>query len=335
MKKTLFTLCSAVMLTLALAPQANAREQIRGVGSSTVYPFLTVVAEEFKMATNMRTPIIESTGTGGGFKLFCEGVGEKYPDITGASRPVKDSEKELCAKNGIKDLKEFKIGLDAIVFANSVQGPKFSLKEEQIFLALARQVPKDGKLVANPYTNWKQIDASLPDEPIEVYGPPPTSGTRDAFVEMVMERKCEKMPEFVAAYADEKERKKQCGLIREDGAYVESGENDNLIVQKLASNTKALGIFGYSFLEQNGDKVQGAEIDGVKPSFDTVVQNRYPVSRPLFVYVKGEHMEVVKGMKDFISELVSENAIGEQGYLTFKGLVPLKKDERAAQRAKL
>lgn len=326
-------LISTVMILANAIGTAEAREQIRGVGSSTVYPFLTVVSEEFKVATNMRTPIIESTGTGGGFKLFCEGVGSKYPDITGASRLIKDSERELCAKNGAKDLAEIKIGLDAIVLANSIQGPKFSLTEVQVFNALARQVPKDGKLVANPYKNWNDIDPSLPAEPIEVYGPPPTSGTRDAFVELVLEKKCEKMPEFKAAFPDDAERKKNCGLIREDGIYVESGENDNLIIQKLASNPKAMGIFGYSFLEQNSDKVQGSEVDGVKPSFDTVVQNKYPISRPLFVYAKREHLPITNGLKEFLQELTSENAIGEQGYLTFKGLVPLKKEEREKQRS--
>lgn len=323
---------AAALVLMGSATAAEARDQIRAVGSSTVYPFVTVVAEKFGKA-GFKTPIVESTGTGGGFKLFCAGAGEDSPDISNASRAIKSSEVELCKKNGVNNPIEVKIGFDGIVLANAVKAPTAVIKREQIFLGLARQVPVGGKLVNNPYKNWKEIDASLPDEAIEVYGPPPTSGTRDAFVELVMVEGCKKFKEFETAIADEKEREKACGLIREDGKYIEAGENDNLIIQKLVSNPVAFGIFGYSFLEQNADKVKGATIDGVAPTFDNIASAAYKVSRPLFVYVKREHLGTVKGLKEFATELASTKAIGDDGYLVAKGLIPLPADELKAVQA--
>lgn len=312
-----------------------AGDQIRIVGSSTVYPFTTVVAEEFGRSGNFKSPIVESTGTGGGFKLFCGGAGADFPDVANASRAIKDSEKELCAKNGVKDITEIKIGYDGIVIANKAKSLQYNLTKQQIFLALARKVPSGGKLVDNKYKTWNEIDKSLPAKKIEIYGPPPTSGTRDAFVEMVMDEACEKIQEFVTAYPDNNERKKNCQLIREDGAYIESGENDNLIVQKLINNPDALGIFGYSFLEENENQIHGSLIGGTEPSFDNISSGKYAISRPLYVYVKNANYGVTKGLSDFVKEYISDKALGATGYLSFKGLIPMKPEELKELQAKV
>jgi phosphate transport system substrate-binding protein len=305
-----------------------ARDQINIVGSSTVYPFVTVVAEKFGYRKEFKTPIVESTGTGGGLKLFCSGVGDNTPDFANASRQIKASEISLCKKNGVKKIQEIKIGYDGIVIANSKSSQTYNLKTEQIFLALARKVPSKGKLVDNFYKSWNQIDSRLPNQEIEVYGPPPTSGTRDAFVEIVMENACKKFPEFAANIKDEQIRKKKCHLLREDGAFVEMGENDNIIVQKLIANKDALGIFGYSFLEENLGRVKGAAVNSVEPSFENIADGSYPVSRSLYIYAKGDHFSSITGMQEFIAELTSERAGGQDGYLSFKGLIPLKAGEK-------
>lgn len=320
---------------LSIPSISEARDQIRVVGSSTVYPFTTVAAEEFGTKTDFRTPIVESTGTGGGMKLFCSGVGDNYPDVTNASREIKDSEVKLCAKNGVKDVVEVKIGFDGIALANSTSSEFYDLTIEQLFKALAKKVPVNGKLVDNPYKRWNEISAELPDKAIEVYGPPPTSGTRDAFVETVMERACSTFPEYAAAFPNEKDRKKECHLIREDGVYIESGENDNLIVQKLKNNVNALGLFGFSFLEQNIGEVQGSKINGVEPTFENIADGSYPVARSLFVYGKKEHIATVKGLKEFLIEIASDDAVGDEGYLSMKGLIPLPTAERDVVRKKL
>ena len=318
-------LSAAAVALLASTGEAAARDQIRVVGSSTVYPFSTTVAEQFGNKTDHPAPVVESTGSGGGLKLFCEGVGEDTPDITNASRRIKESEIENCAQNGVDEITEVKIGFDGIVLANSVNGPKADFTREQLFQALAAKVPQDGQMVANPYRNWSEIDPSLPDEKIEVLGPPPTSGTRDAFVELVMEHGCEQFPEIEAL--DEDAKKAACGTVREDGAYVEAGENDNLIVQKLEANASSYGIFGYSYLEQNQDKIQAAKVEGEAPTFDNIASGAYPVSRSLYFYVKNAHVDVIPGMKDYIAEFTSEDAVGEYGYLADKGLIPLPEDE--------
>ncbi|MGB4106264.1 MAG: substrate-binding domain-containing protein [Alphaproteobacteria bacterium] len=307
--------------------QAQAGEQIHIVGSSTVYPFATTIAEEFGKTTENASPIVESTGTGGGLKLFCGGVGDTFPDIANASRAIKDSERKLCAENGVKDITEIKIGFDGIVLANARKSPVFDLTKDQIFAALAKQVVVEGKLVDNPYKMWNEIDPTLPAVKIEVYGPPTTSGTRDAFVELVMEKACADKDAFKAIWTDEDERKKNCHLMREDGAFIEAGENDNLIVQKLKSNPDALGIFGYSFLEENEDSVHGSKVGGIAPAFETIADGSYPVSRALFMYVKDAHVSVTAGLDAFIQEAVSEKAAGPEGYLAAKGLIPLPGDE--------
>ncbi|MEO1197605.1 MAG: PstS family phosphate ABC transporter substrate-binding protein [Pseudomonadota bacterium] len=316
----------AVAGALAASP-ASARDTIQIVGSSTVFPFATAVAERFGQVSGFSAPVVESTGSGGGLKLFCTGVGVDHPDITNASRRIKASEFEDCTANGIT-ITEIKVGFDGIVLANSKEGPTLDLTLEQIFLALAAEIPVNGELVANPNETWADVDPSLPAENIEVLGPPPTSGTRDAFVELVMEEACELIPGAEeAGLVDD-----ACASIREDGAFVEAGENDNLIVAKLEANPAAVGIFGYSFLEENLDKVQGASIDGVAPGFEVISTGDYPVSRSLFFYVKREHVGVIPGLQEFVLEFVSDAATGDEGYLLDKGLIPLPAEEHEAMK---
>jgi phosphate transport system substrate-binding protein len=322
-------------LALSAAALAQApRDYIYIVGSSTVYPFATVVAEQFGERSGFKTPKIESTGTGGGMKLFCAGLGVEHPDIADASRRIKPSEIETCAKNGVKDIVEIKIGYDGIVIANSKAAPRLQLTRRDLYLALAKRVPdpKGGaEPVTNPYRTWKEVDAKLPDSPIEVLGPPPTSGTRDAFAELVMETGCTEFPANAALKEkDEGAFQVLCQSLREDGKYIEAGENDNLIVQKLESNPKAMGIFGFSFLEQNEDKVQGSIVDGVAPSFESIADSSYAVSRPLFFYVKKAHVGVIPGLKEYIAEFTRESTWGPEGYLADRGLIPMPDAERAA-----
>jgi phosphate transport system substrate-binding protein len=333
--KRLFSLAVACVALQGFGtPAFAAREEIRVVGSSTVFPFIAAVAEDFGKK-GRKTPVIESTGTGGGMKLFCGGVGDKHPDVSGASRAITASETARCTENGVTQVLEVPLGYDGIVLASSKEGAKFTLTDRQLFLALAKQVPAKGKLIANPFKRWNQIAPTLPNQPILVYGPPPTSGTRDAFVELLMHKACEKLPVFVSLYADAKERQHACQMLREDGVFVEAGENDNLIIQKLLANSHALGIFGYSFLEQNRSTIQAASVNGSLPDFDTIADGSYPIARPLYVYVKQEHMKTVPGLADFARALVSDAAVGEEGYLLDKGLVPLPADQLTAIRAKL
>ncbi len=333
MQKFALTLAAASLLVAAAVPaQAAGRDYITVVGSSTVYPFTTTVAEQFGKSTKFKTPKVESTGTGGGFKLFCAGNGVDTPDITNASRAIKSSEVETCAKNGVTQIVEVKVGYDGIVLANSKKAEPMKLSRKDIFLALAKEVPnpEGGEgLVANPYKTWKDVNANLPAEKIEVLGPPPTSGTRDAFVEMVMDHACtEFAPIKALKSSDEKKFKAVCQTVREDGAYIEAGENDNLIVQKLEANPKSIGIFGFSFLDQNADKIQSAEVDGQTADFKSIADGKYPVSRPLFFYVKKDHVGQIPGIAEFLAEFTSERAWGEDGYLSEKGLIPMPKEER-------
>ena len=327
----LIAVLSLIMLFPEYVHALKARDYISIVGSSTVYPFATVVAEQFGKTTKFKTPKIESTGTGGGMKLFCSGVGVQHPDIANASRRMKKSECQTCAKNGVKDIIELKVGYDGIVMANDKSAPEMKISLKEIYLALAKEVPnpKAGdKLIPNPYKKWNEINASLPDEKIEVLGPPPTSGTRDAFVEMAMEGGCKHFDMIKALKdTDEAKFKVVCHTIREDGTFVEAGENDNLIVQKLQANPNAFGIFGFSFLDMNTDKIKGAMIDGVAPDFDNIASGKYPISRSLYIYVKKAHLDVIPGIKEYISEFISEKASGEEGYLSDRGLIPMSKEE--------
>jgi phosphate transport system substrate-binding protein len=318
-------LLAASLLALS-ASTAYARDQIRVVGSSTVYPFATAVAEEFAKSTGMKTPIVESTGTGGGMKLFCAGVGEDTPDFVNASRKMKRAEFDTCKQNGVNEIVEFRIGYDGLTIASSLTGPDLALTRKEIFQALAKQVPdKDGKLVDNPYKMWNEVDPSLPVTKIEVLGPPPTSGTRDSFAELFLKKGAVEFETLAALeQADATAFEPIWKTIRTDGAYVEAGENDNLIVQKITANPQAVGIFGYSFLEQNKGKIKAASIDGDMPTYDAILNGNYKGSRVLYVYAKKEHLGMVPGMLEFLTEFTSAKAIGEDGYLLDKGLVALK-----------
>jgi phosphate transport system substrate-binding protein len=295
-----------------------------------VFPFATTVAERFGKSTGFKTPIVESTGSGGGLKLFCAGTGSNTPDITNASRRIKASEVALCAENGVSEIVEALIGFDGIVLANSVTAPLMDLSLRDIFLALAKEVPDDdGGTRPNPYETWNQINPALPEIKIEVLGPPPTSGTRDAFAELAMEGGC-KTFDWVKALKklDKSANKSLCHTVREDGAYIEAGENDNLIVLKLLANPDAMGIFGYSFLEQNSDVLQGSVVNDVAPEFEEIAAEKYPIARSLYFYVKKAHVGVVPGLDEFLSEFTSEEAWGDDGYLADKGLIPLPAEER-------
>lgn len=332
MNKTLIAV-AVTAVAASFATQAMARDTISIVGSSTVFPFSTTVAENFGRTTSFKTPKVESTGTGGGMKLFCAGVGVNHPDITNASRGMKASEFENCVANGVKEIVEVKIGFDGIAIANSKAAPELDLTLKDIFLALAKDVPDpkggDG-LVANPYKTWKEVNPALPDAKIEVLGPPPTSGTRDAFVELAMEGGCNQFDSIKAMKKeDEKKHKAVCHGVREDGAFIEAGENDNLIVQKLVANPNALGIFGFSFLDQNTDKIQGAKINGVSPTYETISSGDYPVSRSIYFYVKKAHVGTIPGIAEFVKEFTSDAAWGPEGYLADKGLISLPDADRA------
>ena len=332
-------LTSSLVVAAAVGSAAYAqagRDYISIVGSSTVYPFTTTVAEQFGKGGKFKTPKVESSGTGGGIKLFCDGVGAQFPDIANASRAIKPSEVDACTKAGVKDIIEVKIGFDGIAIANSKKSPLFKLTRRDLYLALAKTVPDPDNtqsLIANPYKTWNQVNKSLPADKIEVLGPPPTSGTRDAFAELVMDAGCSTFANIKALKdTDEARFKKVCQSVREDGAYIEAGENDNLIVQKLGANPKALGVFGYSYLDANISQIQGSVIDGVPPTFESIASGRYPVSRPLFFYVKKAHIGVIPGINEFLAEYLSPRAMGADGYLAGKGLVPLPAAEQVKVR---
>lgn len=322
----------AAVATVALTANAEARDQIRIVGSSTVYPFATTVAEQFGKTSGFKTPVVESTGTGGGFKLFCAGADENTPDVTNASRRVTKSEIDACAANGVKDITEIVIGFDGIVIANAKSGPTYALTKEQIFKALAKTVPVGGKLVPNPYKKWSDVDPSLPGEAIVVFGPASNHGTRDALNELVMDEACVQFPEIKALAGDAK--KVACDAIREDGAFIEVSEDYNLTLQKLLSQPHAVGVLTFSYIDQNGDKIKAATIDGQTATYENIATSKYPVSRPLFFYVKKSHVGVIPGIKEFIAEFTSEKAWGKSGYLADKGLIAMPDDQRKAEAAK-
>lgn len=363
MKKFIVNAVAIAVLGGVTSAQAANRDSVSIVGSSTVYPFATVVAERFGRSTKFKTPKIESTGSGGGLKLFCKGVGANTPDITNASRRIKKSEYDSCQSNGVTDIVEVLVGYDGIAIANSRKAPQFKLSLKDLYMALAKDVPgADGKLIPNPNKTWKDVNPSLPATKIEVLGPPPTSGTRDAFAELALGGGAQAIPDIKTLrglQADQVDEIKamiaKLGMpsgvydalvqqkgkapkgkdvfktvayaVREDGAYIEAGENDNLIVQKLEANSNALGIFGFSFLEENGDKVQGSQIDGVVPGFDSISSGDYPVSRPLYFYIKKAHVGKIPGIQEYAEAFTSIKAMGEDGYLPEKGLIPLSDDE--------
>jgi phosphate transport system substrate-binding protein len=329
MLKKLFFLS---LLNFVFIYSVTSRDQINVVGSSTVYPFSTVVAENFGNKTGIKVPKIESTGSGGGMKLFCKGLGTGHPDITNASRRIKKNEFNQCKENGI-DVVEIKVGYDGIVIANSKKAKLLNLTKRQIFLALAKQVPEGnkegGSLVDNPNKKWSDIDPNLPNKKIEVLGPPPTSGTRDAFNELAIEGGCKTFPKLKAIKKQDKKKYKAiCRAVREDGAFIEAGENDNLIVQKLVENENAFGVFGFSFLIENEDKIQGSTVDGKAPTMETIADKSYGVSRPLYFYVKLAHVDVIPGIREFLAEYTSEDSWGPGGYLEERGMIPMPENER-------
>ncbi|GGY72334.1 substrate-binding domain-containing protein [Marinobacter zhanjiangensis] len=332
LNKTLATVTLAGAVAAMSAP-AMARDTISIVGSSTVYPFATVVAERFGTSSEFPTPKIESTGSGGGLKIFCQGIGTQHPDITNASRRMKPSEFELCQGNGVEEITEFRIGSDGIVLASSAEAEHMDLTLEQLFLALGEKVPQDGEWVMNPHKTWSDVDSSLPNKPIRVMGPPPTSGTRDSFNELALAGGCDELPE--AADLSEDEHGAICESIREDGAFIEAGENDNLIVQKLIGDKDMYGVFGYSFLEENADRLQAAAINGVEPEPELIAQDKYPIARSMFFYVKKAHLGVVPGIDDYVAEFVSPRAMGPNGYLKDVGLIVPTRDSLMALQDKV
>ncbi len=333
MKKTFFSLlAAAIVLAGCGSPTgggagANSRNQIRVVGSSTVYPFTVAVAERFAQGNPaFGAPIVESTGTGGGLQLFCNGVGPQYPDVANASRRIKASEIETCARNGVTEIIEVSIGIDGLALIESAtRATGFQLSERDIYAALA----------ANPFgrpqtaRTWRDVNPALPDVAIRVYGPPPTSGTRDSFAELILEKGCDSDPQMAALKESDADRHRTlCTQLREDGAFIEAGENDNLLVQRVAENQGAVGILGYSFLEENTDRVRGIPIEGVTPTSETISNFTYPGARKLFIYVKGEHLTAIPGLREFLTAF--SQGWGPGGYLTQRGMIPLPEDERAA-----
>lgn len=320
-------------VALAAPPAwSQARDQIRIVGSSTVFPFTTAVAEQFGRAGGFRTPVVESTGTGGGMRLFCAGIGPQHPDVVNASRRMTAAEFETCQRNGVGEITELQIGFDGIVVAVRRGGPQFGVTREQMWRALARDLPVGGQWVRNPNTHWNQIHPSLPNLAIEIIGPPPTSGTRDAFNDLVLTGGCRDVAE-VRAITETRERQTRCQSVREDGRFIEGGENDNLIVQRLAAERPGLiGIFGFSFLDQNADRIEGIAIDGVAPNHENIQTRRYPVSRSMYLYVKNAHVGTIPGLREFLAEYTSERAMGPGGYLEGRGLITLATEVRAAAR---
>ena len=330
MKKFLVSASAVAIALTASAGIAAARDQVKVVGSSTVFPYSQAAAEEYANKTGKPAPVVESTGTGGGFKAFCGGIGPDFADITGASRAIKDSEVKLCAENGVTDITEALIGYDGLSIAHARSAPDMDLTEEQIFKALAAELP-DGKggFVANPNKKWSDIDASLPAFDIIAFGPPPTSGTRDAFVELVMHDGCKKLPGMADLKKSNKDKWEEvCSRMRQDGPFVEAGENDNLIVQRLEADANAVGIFGYSFLYENSDKLKAVKVAGIAPTVETIADFSYPVARPIFFYVKNAHRDVIPGMNEFLTEYVSDGALGADGYLPERGLTPLSDEKR-------
>ena len=332
MKKLLSCAAAAALLASA-APAHAARDQVWAAGSSTVFPFATRVAENFARKTGSKAPKVESLGTGGGIKLFCGGVGDAFPDIATASRPMKKSEFDACAAKGVKEIVQIKIGFDGIVVASDKDGPDYNFKLEHLFLGLSQNVLRGGRFVANPYKTWDEVGSGLPGNRILVYGPPPTSGTRDAFVEMGIEGGARKFPTADELRSNNEKRFKELvNPLRKDG-WVDAGENDNAIVQTLTKTPGALGVFGFSFLEENGDKVKGMPINGVRPTPATISDGSYPLSRSLYIYVKKAHLGTTKGLQEYVNEFVSDAASGRGGYLQQRGLIPLPPSQHESQKA--
>lgn len=343
MRRILLTAASALLLTSVAACNdgggsggSNSRSGIWVAGSSTVFPFATRVAENFSRTSGGASPRVESLGTGGGIQAFCQGLGPTTPDIANASRRMKTSEFDLCRQNGVTDIVELKIGFDGIVVATARNGNSFNFRLQDLYLGVAKEVPgANGQFVANPATTWNQVNPALPIQRIQVYGPPPTSGTRDAFLELGMAPGARRIPAVAAVEAQDPQRFEALAhTIREDNAWIDSGENDNAIVQTLTRTPGSLGVFGFSFLEQNLDTVKPESIDGVAPTAETIADGSYPLARSLYIYVKKAHIGVTPGLREFVQEFLSQAAAGRGGYLQDRGLVPLPADQLAVEQAK-
>lgn len=330
--KALLGCAAAMALTSMAAPAFAARDYVWAAGSSTVFPFATRVAENYAKKTGKKAPKIESLGTGGGIKLFCSGTGDGFPDIANASRPMKKSEFDACASKGVKDIVAIKIGFDGIIIATDKDGADYAFKTEALYLGLASKVLRYGQFVDNPYKTWDEVGGGLPGNRIQVYGPPPSSGTRDAFVELAIEAGARKFPTADAIRSDnEKKFKELVDPLRKDG-WIDAGENDNAIVQTLTKTPGALGVFGYSYLEENMDKIKGATVNGVKPTPGAIADGSYPLSRSLYIYVKKANLSVTQGLQDFVNEFVSDAATGRGGYLQSRGLIPLPPGQHDGQK---
>src|SRR3954469_25712601 len=318
---------AATIAAICIPATAEARTQMRAVGSSTVYPFAKIVAERIARANpRLGTPIIESTGTGAGMKLFCAGVGERFPDVENASRRMKASEAKLCAQNGVSAITEIQVGIDGISLATAKSSPLQNVSTRDIYLALAKT--PFGK--PNRAKTWRDVNGKLPNLPIRVYGPPPTSGTRDALGELIMTAGCDSNAGMAAVKkADEGKYKAICTAMREDGAYIEAGENDNLIVQKIEANPGTIGIFGYSYLEENANRVKGIPINGVGPTYATISSFKYPGARPLYIYIKNAHAAAIPAVRAYAAEFTKESAFGPNGYLLKAGLISAPNNIRA------
>lgn len=330
MRRLIATTTIAASVTMMIAAStAQARDQIRIVGSSTIFPLTTKVAEYFGKTTGEPAPVVESTGSGGGFKLFCGGIGSEYPDIVDASRQITGSETAICAANSVRNISEIKIGYDGIVLLGSRKAPAMTLSARQLYLALARTVPVQGASVPNPHVKWSDIDANLPDIPIRVYGPPPTSGTRDLMGQLLMDKGCAEFSDIASLESTDPESfRLLCRTIREDGAYIEAGENDRLVISKLEKDPKSYGVMGFNNLDRNREAMQGIPINGVAPDYDTILDGSYPGSRALYLYVKDDHQQLVRTLGAFVATYTSDAVIGEEGLLADNGLVPLPENER-------
>jgi phosphate transport system substrate-binding protein len=322
----------AGLVALAAPAQAQSRDQLRIAGSSTVFPFSTLVAESFGKLGKFKTPVVESVGTGGGFKAFCAGVGPQHPDISNASRPITEGERQTCARNGVSEITEFTFGYDGISVAVNAKSKPFPVTLKTLWQAVAAEVPVNGKLEPNPYGKWSEIDKALPEVRIEIYGPSKNHGTRDAFTELVLDVGCLAFAEIKALPKDQ--QKKACTTVREDGAWIDVSEDYSLITGKLAASPSAVGVFTFFYIDQNKDKVSGLSVDGVAPTFDNIASKKYPVSRPLFFYVKNAHLKTIPGLAQYVNEFLSAKAAGEDGYLTAKGLIPMPAAELKKEQAK-
>lgn len=323
------TAMAASIALVSVVSAAQARDQVRIVGSSTIFPLTTKVAEHFARTTGEPAPVVESTGSGGGFKLFCGGVGEQYPDIVDASRPISGSETAICAANSVRKISEIKIGYDGIVLLGSREAPTMSLTARQLYLALARTIPVNGASVPNPNVKWSDVDPSLPDLKIRVYGPPPTSGTRDLMGQLLLDKGCSTFADIASLESSDPDSfRLLCRTIREDGAYIEAGENDRLVISKLEKDPTSYGVMGFNNLERNREKLRGITINGIEPDYETILDGSYPGSRALYLYVKDDHEQLVRSLGAFVSIYVSEAVIGEDGLLVENGLVPLTEEER-------